>query len=399
MHPASVDYAHPCDLSFRNAAAAKLRKKGVVNALNYLVDIGDNASEQLHIPCLQRFAHQGVVGIVEEPLCKLESPVKVHTLIEHQADEFGNADGWMSVVELYAVQVRNSLDTLQPVGVIGRDVETAFMPAQQVLHGGRGKEVLLAQTEFLALIGAVVGVEHTGDVLHIVLFTHRKCVILRIERIKIEFLDGLALPKPERAYRGGVIADYGHIIGDSQHLFIVEAYGDGLIVSAAAPWVALPLPIVRTLDLESINEALFEQAELIADAVTVQRQIMGCGAVKEARRKPAKAAVAESAVLYLLHHGYVHAPERKQSCDLVEKAQIIEIVIDHASGEIFGGNIIRPASAFTRAAASAPIVRNGVHRRIGERAVKLLCVGLGQIYLVVVAEDILRAADYAFCVH
>ena len=68
------------------------------------------------------------------------------------------------------------------------------MPAEDILHGRRGEEVLLPEAELFALIGAVIWIEHTGNILNIVLFAHGKGVFLRIERREVEFLNSFALP-------------------------------------------------------------------------------------------------------------------------------------------------------------------------------------------------------------
>ena len=60
------------------------------------------------------------------------------------------------------------------------------------------EEVLLLDAQTLALDGAVVRVEDAGDVLGAVFLGERALVILRVERVKVELLLGLALPETER---------------------------------------------------------------------------------------------------------------------------------------------------------------------------------------------------------
>ena len=126
---------------------------------------------------------------------------------------------------------------------------------------------------------------------------------------------------------------------------------------------------------------------------------MGRCTVKEACGKPAEAAVAERAIFDILHDAYIDAAKRKKVLHIIEQAEVKKVVIDHAAGQILGGDVVRPASALTGAAASAPVIRDSIHDGIGECAVQLLGIGFVEPYLIIVAEDILRAAYNALCVH
>ena len=77
-------------------------------------------------------------------------------------------------------------------------------------------------------------------------------------------------------------------------------YHNSFLLTTNAPRVAVSLPIVCGFGLESVIDALLEQAVLIAYSVAVQRKIKRCRTVQEASRKSAQTAVTESGVLDLL---------------------------------------------------------------------------------------------------
>jgi len=156
------------------------------------------------------------------------------------------------------------------------------------------------------------------------------------------------------------------------------------------------LPIVSTFNLKAV---LLKQTEFVADAVSVQRKVVSCRAVKKTCRKPAQPSVAESAVLDGFHNVDIDSAQSKQTGYFRQKIQHEQIVKNHSPGEIFGGKIVCPPPRFTIAAAPAPIIRNGIHHRIGKCAVQLLRIRLVYVYLIVAAQNILRAPDDPFCIH
>ena len=159
------------------------------------------------------------------------------------------------------------------------------------------------------------------------------------------------------------------------------------------------MPIVRTFNLKAVQKTLLKQTEFVADAVSVKRKVVSRRAVKKTCRKPAQPSVAESAVLDGFHNVDVDSAQSKQTGYFRQKIQHEQIVENHSPGEIFGGKIVCPPPRFTIAAAPAPIIRNGIHHRIGKCAVQLLRIRLVYVYLIVAAQNILRAPDDPFCIH
>jgi hypothetical protein len=121
-------------------------------------------AQQVHRPGLQRLLHQGVVGVAEDAAALRPGAVPVHAvLVDQQPHEFGHGQCGMGVV-----QVDRHL--------VGQDVEAAVVSQEtshEILQRGADEEELLAQAQFAPVIGAVVRVQHPGDVLRLVLRLHR----------------------------------------------------------------------------------------------------------------------------------------------------------------------------------------------------------------------------------
>ena len=173
--------------------------------------------------------------------------------------------------------------------------------------------------------GAVVGIEHARDVLRGVLVAHGQRVLLLVEKPEIEFLERLALPEAQRAYVRRAVAHDRHVVGHREHLLVREAHHDGLVVPTLAPGIAEALPVVRPLDLEAVLEGLFEQAAFIAEAVTVQRQVVRGGAVQKTSGEPAQTAVAQRRVVDFLHAADVRPARAKKRAHLFEYAKVIQV--------------------------------------------------------------------------
>lgn len=81
--------------------------------------------------------------------------VKVHALLAEQADELGDGDDGVRVVELNG-------------RVVGKGAEVAavhgLIALEDVLERRGAEEVLLLEAQHLALVAVVVGVEDLGDV-------------------------------------------------------------------------------------------------------------------------------------------------------------------------------------------------------------------------------------------
>ena len=160
----------------------------------------------------------------------------------------------------------------------------------------------------------VLGIEHLRDGFgHRVLLLCAQILALRKER-HVERHGGLRVPEAQRVDMLRAVARDLHVAGDSQHLGLTlghdmqppvvpeladraaEADGLGLLRLGQQPRAAEVLPVVRQLDLLAVDDALAENAELIADGIARGGDVERCHRVEIARGQAAEAAVAETRV-------------------------------------------------------------------------------------------------------
>ena len=160
----------------------------------------------------------------------------------------------------------------------------------------------------------VLGIEHLRDGLgHRVLLLRAQIFALRKER-HIERRGRLCIPKAQRVHMIRAVARDLHIARDGQHLGralghdvqppvvpeladrAAEADGLGLLRLGQQPRAAEVLPVVWQLDLLAVDDALAENAELIADGIARGGDVERRHRVEIARGQAAEAAVAETRV-------------------------------------------------------------------------------------------------------
>ncbi|MPM61222.1 hypothetical protein SDC9_108079 [bioreactor metagenome] len=157
-------------------------------------------------------------------------------------------------------------------------------------------------------------------------------------------------------------------------------------LTAAAPGVALPLPVVCGFHLEPIAEALFEQAVFITDAVAIQREVERRRGIQKAGRETAKAAVAERRVFDILKHGDIQAALFEGVLDLGQNIEHEQIVVNRSANQIFRAEIISFPGALMRVPAFVPTVRNRTHYHTGQSVVQLRGRCVHQRHLMVLLE-------------
>ena len=363
-----------------------LRLQTGVDALQDGTNFRHHGAQQLHVPLLQRLAHHRVVGVREHLPGDLEGGVKGQPTLHQQPHQLRDGQGGVGVVELDGAEGGQVLPVVPVSGLIA---------PQDVLEGGGGQDVLLLDAQPLALPGGVVGVEHPGDVLGGVLLRQRLIVVLGVERLKVQLMDGLALPQPQGADVVGAVADDGHVVGDGDDGLVGEGDPHGVFVPAIAPGVAEVGPVVDHLLLGVVLEPLLEQPEPIAQPVAGQGDVQGSGAVQKTRRQPSQATVAQRGVLHLFQHGQVNATLGEGGAHLLQDAQVVEVAVDEPPHQVLGGEIIRLAQRRTPPPAGAPLLGDGQHHRFPQTVVEAGGVGLHQTLVVTAFEDGLSGVDDA----
>ena len=218
----------------------------------------------------------------------------------------------MGVVELHGNPVRKLSDVT--AGQILHQV-------QDVLKRAGHEEVLLQQTQLLARLGLVVGVEHLGDRLGDHLLLDRAVVVAGIEGVEGQFLhractpqgQGVAVVHPVALDGCAVVHALDGTLRNPAHPLGVLLVA--VVLSVAAPHhavvqlrlddfpgVALGQPVVGLLDLPAVADVLIEDAEFVADAVADRRALQSGQRVQVAGRQSAEAAVAQTGLLLAGQH-------------------------------------------------------------------------------------------------
>ena len=224
-------------------------------------------------------------------------------LVEEDAHELGDDERRVRVVELDEHLVR------QRVPAVVRLAEAA----EDVPQRARDEEVLLAQAQLLALGRVVVRIQHLREVLGKHLLLDRLDVRALVEVREVEVVNGLRAPEAQRVDRL-VVADDREVVWNALHrlggdpvpllpavvapALDVSAEMDVLRVLGARhlPRVAVLQPVVRLLDLAAVDDALAEDAVVVAESVAHSREVQRRHRVDVARGEASEAAVAEPRV-------------------------------------------------------------------------------------------------------
>ena len=344
-----------------------------INLADDVHDLGHHAAHQIQRPLLQRLTHDGVVGIGEGLLGDLEGIVEAHTLQLQQPDQLGDGHGGVGIVQLHGVELAEAAQVIAMGNLEGAD---------HILQGRRGQDILLLDTQALAVPGGVVGIQNTGDILSFVLGIQRPQVVLRVEGIKVQLLLRLALPQAQGAHVLGIVADDGHVIGNRQNGMVRELDLYGVVVAAVGPGIAEFRPVVGLLHLIAVAvKALLEQTELITQAIAGQRNVGGRGAVQEAGSQTTQTTIAQSVILNVLQNRQIHAPLGKQLLHLIQDAQIEQVAVNQPANQVLSRDIVSLALVHTNLLGMAPAVGNGHHDRLTQRLMQLLrgCILQGHV--------------------
>ena len=350
----------------------------LVNAADDVHDLGDHGGQQIQGPLLEGLGHDGMVGVGEGPLGNGEALLEIHALGHQQPDQLRDGHGGMGIVQLHGIVVSEAAQVV----AVG-----ALKGPQHILERRGGQDVLLLDAQTLAFPGGVVGIQHTGDVLSLVLLRQSPQVILVVEGGEVQLLFGLALPQPQGIDVVGAVADDGHIVGNGQHGMIRELDLHGVIIPAVGPGIAVLGPVIGIFLLAALLiEALLKQAELIPQAVAGQGDVAGSGRIQEAGSQAAQTAVAQRRVLDLFQAAQIHALGGEKLLHLVQNAQVIQIGIHKPADQVLSGEIIGLPLLEPGRFAGLPVVGDGHHYSLAQSLVELLGGGLLQRHVVGVLQ-------------
>ena len=297
---------HVLDGLVGNALGLKLGFELGVDLLDDFEVTRQQFADELGRPYFQGFRKQGVASVVEGLVGDGPSGVPIVAVLVHEnAHELRNADDRVGVVELEGDLVRER-------GQI-RLVLARIEDADGVMDGGGHEEILLLQTQCLALRGGIFRIQDLGDVLRFDLRLDGVKILGLVEGEQIELVVALGGPQAQSVHTAGGIAR-NHVVdrhgahgpGRLPYLLAVllddfAAEGNLLVtvVIDMAPRLLVGEPVVRSLDLlAGLVKLLLENAVLVLDAITECRYAQGSKGIDEAGGQTTQTAVAEARLVF-----------------------------------------------------------------------------------------------------
>ena len=228
-------------------------------------------------------------------------------LVDQQAHELGDGDCRMRVIQLDG----SFLGEIEQAAVL------IDMAPEQILQRGRGEEILLAQAQLLARRRGIRRIENPRDAFGLCRIHLRADMVALVELVELDGVHRPCIPQAKRVDALSLPAADRRIERHGQDFFrrlpLVMGHavklGRGFNRSAEAdfkfplapfefPRIAVNQPILRQLDLHSVDDFLPEQPVAIADAITKGRNAKACHAFHEAGRKPPQSAIAQCCVRF-----------------------------------------------------------------------------------------------------
>ena len=300
-----LDNGHPCGSCA--VAAVALHQTCAVAVVDLHDDLEDSRHDlfyQVYIPLFQCLSHYGVVGISEgvgdDVPCTIPG---IAAVVQQDTHQFRNCQSRVGVVDVDGNLFVQVFQCAVYVHVVVYDIT----------DGCGAQEILLAQTQGLALQVVVVRVQHLGD--RICHGVPGQClfIVALVEFLHVK-AGCLCLPQTQGRNAGAAIAGDIHIIRDGDNSVVVdmgdvvvrilpvfldialEVYFDRLVRLRIQPDAAARQPVVRFLGLPAVLQDLLEDTVLIADGVTGCRDLLGCHSVQIAGSQTAQTAVAQTCV-------------------------------------------------------------------------------------------------------
>ena len=228
-------------------------------------------------PCFQSFRQQGVVGVGKDFCRDVPGGIPILTVNVHQqAHHFRNGQRGVGIVQLNANLIRHFAEIV------------AFLhkAADNILNGAGNEEILLFQAQLLAGFNRIGRVQNFGNCFGFDFVTHRFDIAAFIKNINIQLVVGFGREQPQIVDRFAVIADDRKIKRHAVHGFgihpdiaflaagvfksfnvAVHRNGNLPVQTGKLPGRVFALPGVGLLNLIAVVKFLFEQTELIVDAV------------------------------------------------------------------------------------------------------------------------------------
>ena len=374
----------------RIAERRGLRAEPAVDLLHDVEVAGQEPSEEVHRPPLERLGLDGVVGVAEDAPGEIPRFIPGElVLVDEDAHQLGDAEDGMGVVQLDRDLPRQVLEVARP----------EFQEAPQDVLQRRGhEEVLLLEPQFPARALVVGRVEHLRDVLALRLVLYGAHVIALVEDAQIKLaarlgrpqaqgVDGVVAEAHDRSVVGhgpdfpGVDPACAHPAVRVGHVLAapVEPHRKDGVGAGNLPGISVPQPVVGGLDLGAVDDLLLEDAVLVADAVAVEGQSEGRRRIQDAGGEAPEAAIAEARVPLLLLQRLEVVTELAQGLDMrVTGAEIHHVVLERAPHKEFEGQVVDALRVrlVIGALRLEPPLHQAVAHRVGDRhvGVEVACV-------------------------
>ena len=350
-----VDDAHLVDLvadihTGVVIAAVDLRFEPAVDLLHDGVDPGKESLEQLNGPFLERFRHDGVVricaGLSDDFPCF--RPCQ-RVLVHEDAHQLGDHQRRVRVVELEDILLGELSDIVMGLHVL----------LDRALDRRGHEEILLLETQLLALYVVVAGVQHVADRSREVLLLDGFLIFAAVKRVQLEAHDGLRVPDPQRIDEAVAVADHGQVVRDS----LDSAVALQLVHGAAVPvlivghvaaemhflrvlgpaqfqGISVLQPVIRHFHLIAVADLLLEHAVVVPDTGAVSGIVQGREGIKEARGKPSQTAVAERRIgLFILDRVELESQFLERLFDGLVSHEVDRVISERAAHEELHGQV------------------------------------------------------------
>ena len=311
---------------------------------------GHDFFQQFDGPTFKSFGQQGVVCVAHGFFRDFPRRIPIETVDVHQdAHQFGDSQSRMRIVELDGCFFGQFAQ-----------IRVCFQETAHNIADGAGyEEVLLHQAQFLTGFDGVGGVKDFGDCFGFDFLFNGFDITAFVKGFDIQFVGRSGREQTQIVDGFSAVTDDGHVIGNADDGFGIDPSGISFSVNvfiddasvhgdAASAVAAFDLPRGGTVEprigaffLITVFKILFEQTELIIDAVTVSGQTERCHGIDKAGGQSSQAAVSQSGIVFAIDDvtqgdGVIEL----NLIDQVMDAQIVEVVDQRAPQQVFNGQVI-----------------------------------------------------------
>ena len=179
----------------------------------------------------------------------------------------------------------------------------SHVSGNSLLDGSRDKEILLFQTQLLARIMVIVGVENLYDILCKIGLLYRLLVIALVKGIQLEALNRLRIPDAQSIYNTVPIAYNGKIVRNGFHALIafLNKVASSVLINthvyitakfnflsvfrpSQLKGIAVHQPVIGNLYLIAVSDLLLKHSVAVSDSAAVSRIAQRRKGIQKARR-------------------------------------------------------------------------------------------------------------------